>query len=70
MSDFKESSAQIARNCKTISESLLVKIKKKKIYKDKEFEKKQEEYRVAMQTKLMTAHQQIQDIMNRVCSVE
>lgn len=64
--DFKDSSAQITRNCKTISESLLVKIKKKRMYKGTEFEKKQGEYRLVMQKKLVDAHKEIQEIINKV----
>jgi hypothetical protein len=64
--DFKESSEQISKNCKTISESLLVKIKKKRMYKGMEFAKKQEEYRLVMQAKLLKAHHEIKDIMNKV----
>jgi hypothetical protein len=55
------------KNCKIISESLLVKIKKKRMYKGEEFAKKQEEYRLEMQAKLLKAHQEIQYIMNKVC---
>lgn len=69
MVEFKESSTEIARNCSLISESLLVNIKKKKVFGSRAFAEKQESHRADVKAKLTQAHHQILEIMNKVCTV-
>lgn len=45
VNDYKSANERISANCKTISETLLIVIKKKKIYSEGEFEENQKAHR-------------------------
>lgn len=63
MNEFKASTLTIGWRAQEISETLLVRISGKRVYRDLEFEEDQREHRAAMQQKLMSLHQDVVAIM-------
>ncbi|GAB5580480.1 dynein axonemal heavy chain 2 [Prionailurus iriomotensis] len=63
VNDFKASTLTIGWRAQEISETLLVRISGKRVYRDLEFEEDQREHRVAVQQKLMGLYQDVVAIM-------
>uniref|UniRef100_A0A452F4R1 Dynein axonemal heavy chain 2 n=1 Tax=Capra hircus TaxID=9925 RepID=A0A452F4R1_CAPHI len=63
VNEFKASTLTIGWRAQEISETLLVRISGKRVYRDLEFEEDQREHRAAMQQKLMSLHQDVVAIM-------
>ncbi|XP_063098619.1 dynein axonemal heavy chain 2 isoform X4 [Cavia porcellus] len=63
VNDFKASTLTIGWRAQEISETLLVRISGKRVYRDLEFEEDQREHREAVQQKLMKLHQDVVNIM-------
>ncbi|VFV46779.1 low quality protein: dynein heavy [Lynx pardinus] len=63
VNDFKASTLTIGWRAQEISETLLVRISGKRVYRDLEFEEDQREQRVAVQQKLMGLYQDVVAIM-------
>lgn len=63
MNEFKASTLTIGWRAQEISETLLVYISDKRVYRDLEFEEDQQEHRTAVQQKLMSLHQDVVAIM-------
>uniref|UniRef100_A0A8C5L4X8 Dynein axonemal heavy chain 2 n=1 Tax=Jaculus jaculus TaxID=51337 RepID=A0A8C5L4X8_JACJA len=63
VNDFKASTLTIGWRAQEMSETLLVQISGKRVYRDLEFEEAQKEHRVAVQQKLMSLHQDVVNIM-------
>ncbi|XP_048221841.1 dynein axonemal heavy chain 2 isoform X1 [Perognathus longimembris pacificus] len=63
VNDFKASTLTIGWRAQEISETLLVQITGKKVYRDLEFEEAQKEHRAAVQQKLMYLHEDVVNIM-------
>lgn len=61
--EFKASTLTIGWRAQEISETLLVRISGKRVYRDLEFEEDQREHRAAVQQKLMSLHQDVVAIM-------
>ncbi|XP_030889960.1 dynein heavy chain 2, axonemal-like [Leptonychotes weddellii] len=59
VNEFKASTLTIGWRAQEISETLLVRISGKRVYKDLEFEEDQREHRAAVQQKLMSLHQDV-----------
>jgi dynein heavy chain len=67
--DYKIANLTISRNCKRISETLLVRIDSKKVYEGLEFEEEQMKHRASAQTKLKLIHEDIVNIMKQTYEV-
>ena len=63
VNEFKASTLTIGWRAQEISETLLVRISGKRVYRDLEFEEDQREHRAAIQQKLMSLHQDVVAIM-------
>uniref|UniRef100_A0A8P0SL08 Dynein axonemal heavy chain 2 n=1 Tax=Canis lupus familiaris TaxID=9615 RepID=A0A8P0SL08_CANLF len=63
VNEFKASTLTIGWRAQEISETLLVHISNKRVYRDLEFEEDQQEHRTAVQQKLMSLHQDVVAIM-------
>ncbi|XP_034502705.1 dynein heavy chain 2, axonemal isoform X3 [Ailuropoda melanoleuca] len=63
VNEFKASTLTIGWRAQEISETLLVRISGKRVYRDLEFEEDQREHRAAVQQKLMSLHQDVVAIM-------
>uniref|UniRef100_A0A8C9P5P1 Dynein axonemal heavy chain 2 n=1 Tax=Spermophilus dauricus TaxID=99837 RepID=A0A8C9P5P1_SPEDA len=63
VNDFKASTLTIGWRAQEMSETLLVRISGKRVYRDLEFEEDQKEYRAAIQQKLMSLHEDVVAIM-------
>ncbi|XP_006151956.1 dynein heavy chain 2, axonemal [Tupaia chinensis] len=63
VNDFKASTLTVGWRAQEMSETLLVRISGKRVYRDLEFEEDQKEHRTAVQQKLMSLHQDVVDIM-------
>ncbi|XP_062072422.1 dynein axonemal heavy chain 2 isoform X1 [Lepus europaeus] len=63
VNDFKASTLTIGWRAQEISETLLVRISGKRVYRDLEFEEDQREHRAAVQQKLMSLHQDVVNIL-------
>ncbi|XP_049715237.1 dynein axonemal heavy chain 2 isoform X5 [Elephas maximus indicus] len=63
VNEFKASTLTIGWRAQEMSETLLVRISGKRVYRDLEFEEDQKEHRTAVQQKLMSLHQDVIDIM-------
>ncbi|XP_006899240.1 PREDICTED: dynein heavy chain 2, axonemal [Elephantulus edwardii] len=63
MNEFKSSTLTIGWRAQEMSETLLVRISGKRVYRDLEFEEDQKEHREAVLQKLMSLHQDVVDIM-------
>ncbi|XP_034845406.1 dynein heavy chain 2, axonemal [Mirounga leonina] len=59
VNEFKASTLTIGWRAQEISETLLVRISSKRVYRDLEFEEDQREHRAAVQQKLMSLHQDV-----------
>ena len=57
--NYKGANMNISQTCKTISETLLVRIDSKKVYENLEFEDDQKQHRNNVQTKLHEMHDHI-----------
>ena len=62
--NYKEANRRIDRNCRLISETLLIHVEKKRVYGEGEFEKQQDAHRANVQAKFEVAVKEIQDTMN------
>ena len=60
---FKANNAQINRNCLSMSSELLVKIQRKRVYDDDEFEQEQAAHREEIQAMLERSHQEITEVL-------
>uniref|UniRef100_A0A2K5XKM5 Dynein axonemal heavy chain 2 n=1 Tax=Mandrillus leucophaeus TaxID=9568 RepID=A0A2K5XKM5_MANLE len=63
VNEFKASTLTIGWRAQEMSETLLVRISGKRVYRDLEFEEDQREHRAAVQQKLMSLHQDVVTIM-------
>ncbi|XP_048653960.1 dynein axonemal heavy chain 2 isoform X2 [Marmota marmota marmota] len=63
VNDFKASTLTIGWRAQEMSETLLVRISGKRVYRDLEFEEDQKEHRAAIQQKLMSLHEDVVAIM-------
>lgn len=63
VNEFKASTLTIGWRAQEISETLLVRVSGKRVYRDLEFEEDQREHRAAVQQKLMSLHQDVVAIM-------
>uniref|UniRef100_G1RF97 Dynein axonemal heavy chain 2 n=1 Tax=Nomascus leucogenys TaxID=61853 RepID=G1RF97_NOMLE len=63
VNEFKASTLTIGWRAQEMSETLLVRISGKRVYRDLEFEEDQREHRAAVQQKLMNLHQDVVTIM-------
>lgn len=63
VNDFKASTLTIGWRAQEMSETLLVRISGKRVYRDLEFEEDQREHRAAVQQKLVKLHQDVVNIM-------
>lgn len=63
VNEFKASTLTIGWRAQEISETLLVRISGKRVYRDLEFEEDQKEHRAAVQQKLVSLHQDVVAIM-------
>ncbi|XP_005399515.1 PREDICTED: dynein heavy chain 2, axonemal isoform X2 [Chinchilla lanigera] len=63
VNDFKASTLTIGWRAQEMSETLLVRISGKRVYRDLEFEEDQREHREAVQQKLMKLHQDVVNIL-------
>nr|XP_055113102.1 dynein axonemal heavy chain 2 isoform X1 [Symphalangus syndactylus] len=63
VNEFKASTLTIGWRAQEMSETLLVRISGKQVYRDLEFEEDQREHRAAVQQKLMNLHQDVVTIM-------
>lgn len=63
VNEFKASTLTIGWRAQEMSETLLVRISGKRVYRDLEFEEDQREHRAAVQQKLMSLHQNVVTIM-------
>ncbi|KAM5307672.1 dynein axonemal heavy chain 2 [Glossophaga mutica] len=63
VNEFKASTLTIGWRAQEISETLLVRISGKRVYRDLEFEEDQREHRATVQQKLMSLHQDVVAIM-------
>lgn len=63
MNEFKASTLTIGWRAQVMSETLLVRISGKRVYKDLEFEEDQREHRAAVQQKLVSLHHDVVAIM-------
>uniref|UniRef100_F7HBY3 Dynein axonemal heavy chain 2 n=1 Tax=Macaca mulatta TaxID=9544 RepID=F7HBY3_MACMU len=63
VNEFKASTLTIGWRAQEMSETLLVRISGKRVYRDLEFEEDQREHRAAVQKKLMSLHQDVVTIM-------
>uniref|UniRef100_G1NZY7 Dynein axonemal heavy chain 2 n=1 Tax=Myotis lucifugus TaxID=59463 RepID=G1NZY7_MYOLU len=63
VNDFKASTLTIGWRAQEISETLLVRISGKRVYRDLEFEEDQKEHRAAVQQKLVSLHHDVVAIM-------
>lgn len=63
VNEFKASTLTIGWRAQEISETLLVRISGKRVYRDLEFEEDQREHRAAVQQKLVNLHQAVVEIM-------
>lgn len=63
VNEFKASTLTIGWRAQEISETLLVRISGKRVYRDLEFEEDQKEHRVAVQQKLVSLHRDVIAIM-------
>ncbi|XP_058531818.1 dynein axonemal heavy chain 2 isoform X3 [Ochotona princeps] len=63
VNEFKASTLTIGWRAQEISETLLVRITGKRVYRDLEFEEDQRDHRAAVQQKLMSLHQDVVDIL-------
>uniref|UniRef100_A0A2K5ICV1 Dynein axonemal heavy chain 2 n=1 Tax=Colobus angolensis palliatus TaxID=336983 RepID=A0A2K5ICV1_COLAP len=63
VNEFKASTLTIGWRAQEMSETLLVRICGKRVYRDLEFEEDQREHRAAVQQKLMSLHQDVVTIM-------
>lgn len=63
VNEFKASTLTIGWRAQEISETLLVRISGRRVYRDLEFEEDQREHRAAVQQKLMGLHQDVVAIM-------
>ncbi len=62
VTDFKESQNKIQNNCALIGDILLINIRKKKVYKQDEFQTRQESHLNKMKDKIDKLHKEIQDL--------
>lgn len=67
--DYKIANLTISRNCKRISENLLVRIDNKKVYEGLEFEEEQMQHRASAQKRLKIIHEEIVHIMKQTYEV-
>ena len=67
--DYKIANLTISRDCKRVSETLLVKIDGKRVYEDLEFEEDQQRHRNNAQKHLQIIHEEIVNIMRRTYEV-
>lgn len=63
VNEFKASTLTIGWRAQEISETLLVRISGKRVYRDLEFEEDQKEHRAAVQQKLVSLHHDVIAIM-------
>ncbi|KAK2111219.1 Dynein heavy chain 2, axonemal [Saguinus oedipus] len=63
VNEFKASTLTIGWRAQEMSETLLVRISGKRVYRDLEFEEDQRQHRAAVQQKLMSLHQDVVTIM-------
>lgn len=63
VNEFKASTLTIGWRAQEISETLLVRISGKRVYRDLEFEEDQKEHRAAVQQKLVSLHRDVIAIM-------
>ncbi|XP_074244239.1 dynein axonemal heavy chain 2 isoform X4 [Saimiri boliviensis] len=64
VNEFKASTLTIGWRAQEMSETLLVRISGKRVYRDLEFEEDQRQHRAAVQQKLMSLHQDVVTIMS------
>ncbi|XP_077988088.1 dynein axonemal heavy chain 2-like [Glandiceps talaboti] len=67
--DYKTANLTISRNCKRISEMLLIKIDGKRVYDNLEFEEEQQRHRNNVQKRLAMIHDEIVSTMRRTYEV-
>ncbi|KAJ3206517.1 Dynein heavy chain 2, axonemal [Entophlyctis luteolus] len=69
VSEFMESNTKIQKCCKSVADTLLWNMEKKKIYDLSEFEAEQEAYRQVVRNKLASIHQTIAQILQALFEV-
>ena len=69
MDSYKGANMNISRTCKTLSETLLVRIDSKKTYENLEFEQDQAKHRDATQSRLHEMHRHIVSTMKTTYEV-
>ena len=60
---FKSNNEQINKNCRSMASELLVKIQRKRVYDDGEFEQLQAEHRAHVQSLLERSHREITEVL-------
>ncbi|EDV25795.1 uncharacterized protein TRIADDRAFT_23475 [Trichoplax adhaerens] len=69
VSDYKNANASISDQCKRISELLLVRVDKKRVYDDLDFDEDQAQHRLIVERKLRQIHHGIVEKMEQVYEV-
>ncbi len=69
VSNFKENVLRIQANCYQIAEVSLINIKKKKVYKQDEFETRQKSHQTKMREKIEKLHKEIQELMGEMYNI-
>lgn len=67
--DYKNANLTISKNCKKISEMLLIKIDGKRVYDNLEFEDEQKNHRSLVQTRLQVIHLEVVGVMKQTYEV-